>query len=119
MAAPEEQKERECPVMTEIEKLLANPMFEGKSISEALDYCVNQDAKEPTRFRIMRAQLQDDEELVRKLAGSPEIREGLWRMHHAGRINSTCEAVAMHFPEFAEIRDVVVKKIERLLAPKS
>lgn len=102
--------------MIDVEKLLANPCFEGKTISAALDHCVKQDPEIPRRFIVRRAELQDDEVLVRELAGSNKIREGLWRMHQAGRINCTCEAVAVHFPEFSDIRDVVIEKVERLFS---
>lgn len=102
--------------MIDAEKLLANPIFEGKTISAALDHCVKQDPKTPQRFLIRRAQLQDDEALVRELAGNPDVKEGLWRMHHAERINCTCEAVALHFTEFDDIRDVVIGKSESLFS---
>lgn len=101
--------------MTEIEKLLYNPAFEGKTIAEALDYCIKQDPETPQRFLTDRAKLQDDEEVIRKYAGNPDPKLGLWRMHQSGRINCTCEAVALHFPEFKDIRHVVLEKVERLL----
>ena len=102
--------------MIDIEQLLMNPVFEGKTITEALDHCVKQDPKIPQRFLSRRAVLHDDEALVRELAGNSEIKEGLWRMHIAGRINCTCEAVAMHFPEFCDIKQIVIRKVERLLS---
>ena len=100
--------------MTDILKLLSNPAFKGMTITQAVEHCIKQDPEVPKRFLIRRAQLQDDEQLVREYAENPEIKEGLWRMHAAGLFNCTCEAIAMHFPEFADLRDTVKDKLDQL-----
>ncbi len=101
--------------MTDIESELANPEFDGMSISEAIDYCINQDPQRPTRFIQARARYQDDEQLVRDYALKPEVTEGLWRMKVAGKLNCTCEAIAMHFDEFDEdVRAAVIAKVQQL-----
>ncbi len=101
--------------MTDIAKLLENPAFHGMTITQAVDYSIKQDPKTPTRFLTQRAKLGDDERLVREYAENPELKEGLWRMHKAGRVNCTCEAIAMHFPEFIDLRDIVKAKIGKLI----
>ena len=53
------------------------------TITQAVEHCIKQDPEVPKRFLIRRAQLQDDEQLVREYAENPEIKEGLWRMHAA------------------------------------
>ncbi|WP_166831855.1 hypothetical protein [Thalassoroseus pseudoceratinae] len=101
--------------MPNIRELLANPVFENLTITQSLDHCIKQDPKTPRRFIIERGKFQDDEELVRHYAEKPEITEGLWRMHQAGKLNCTCEAIAMHFEEFEEdTKELVLKKLEQL-----
>ncbi len=102
--------------MTDIAKLSKNPAFHDMTITQAVDYAIKQDPKTPTRFLIRRAQLGDDERLLRGYAVNPELKEGLWRMHRAGRLHCTCEAIAMQFPEFVDLRDIVEAKIKQLVA---
>ena len=101
-------------VMADISRLLTNPTFNGLTVTQAVDHCLKQDPAVPRRFLIRRAQLNDDEQLVREYAENPEIKEGLWRMYEAGLVNCTCEAIAMHFREFADLKDVVRDKVAKL-----
>ena len=102
--------------MNDVEALLMNPSFEGMTVSEAVDFCMTQDPGNPMRYKNDRAKYRDDEKLVREYAENPHLTEGLWRMHRAGKINCTCEAIAMHFPEFdEETREAVITKIQQLV----
>jgi len=102
--------------MTDVLNLLTNPAFKGMNITQAVEHCIQQDPAVPGRFIIRRAQLQDDEQLVRESAENPDIKEGQWRMYKAGLLNCTCKAIAMHFPKFADLRGVVKDKMKQLTA---
>jgi hypothetical protein len=94
---------------------MRNSFFENKTIEEAVDYTIKQDPQTPTRFITKRARYRDDERLVREYALNPEVKEGFWRMYQAGKVNCTCEAIALHFwPDDEDIREAVKRKLEQL-----
>lgn len=81
-----------------------------------MNYCITQDPENPVRFLPRRSKVRNDERLVREYAEDPAIKLGLRRVKQAGKLNCTCEAIAMHFEEFKDSRDIVIDKIERSLA---
>lgn len=52
--------------MADIRKPLTNPAFNGMTVTQTVDHCLKQDPAVPRRFLIRRAQLNDDEQLVRE-----------------------------------------------------
>ena len=83
-------------------------------IRGAVDDSIEQDPETPTDFLRLRDEFQDDRLLVEFFAKGIEPRLGLVRMAVAGKLDHTCESIALRFPDHFDqsVRDDAAEKLE-------
>ena len=82
-------------------------------ITVAVDESIDQDPETPTEFLRLRDEYQDDRLLVEFFAKGVEPRLGLVRMAVAGKLDHTCESIALRFPQAFDqsVRDDAAQKL--------
>lgn len=85
-------------------------------ITAAVDESIDQDPEIPTEVLRLRDDYQDDRLLVEFFAKGVEPKPGLVRMAVAGKLEYTCESIALRFPHAFDqsVRDDAAQKLNRM-----